>query len=399
MRRIRTLVLVVAVAGSSVTRTAPGDTMPAALADFFHQGVVLQDRNGDGVIDFVDARIVLSEQPSSGELAAASDVAARLGYETSAMTLPLPRGEAARAQESPRATRAGGEQWSGDGGSIFIGAKSLAGSGATLDAIGGAGLRAGDGAVVAVTQAGHSAIALLGDESGIAAASGLMAGHLPHLWDLKSPTVDAIADEVKSFVAAKGVTPSSAAASAIYVRSGAQDSADRLVVSLQMANGADLVKAMVALNQFKATSARNAKRPLSYANLRTLQIRLRAPGSGAAFVDLPRATASETAAQAPARRPGGGAKESFDLSTFYANEGALADSDNNLIPDRVDVLLSADGSGSEGIIDLAARLGLESTGISLPIARTPKSLTAPASEPILVLIGTSHPVVDQLIKD
>ena len=63
------------------------------------------------------------------------------------------------------------------------------------------------------------------------------------------------------------------------------------------------------------------------------------------------------------------------------------------------MLLSAEGDGSEGIIDLAARLGLESTGISLPIARTAKALTAPATEPLLVLIGTSHPVVEQLIKD
>ena len=118
-------------------------------------------------------------------------------------------------------------------------------------------------------------------------------------------------------------------------------------------------------------------------------------------IDLPRAAAPEPAAsQPPARRPGGGAKENFDLSTFYANEGALADSDNNLIPDRVDVLLSADGDGSEGVVDLAARLGLESTGISLPIARTRRSASRrPTSEPILVLIGTSHPIVEQLIKN
>ena len=172
-----------------------------------------------------------------------------------------------------------------------------------------------------------------------------------------------------------------------------------MTVALQMANGGDFVKAMVALNQFKATSARDAKRPLSYASVRALQVRLRAPGSGPVSIDLPRAAAPEpAAAQAPARRPGGGAKDTFDLSTFYANEGALADSDNNLIPDRVDVLLSAEGDGSEGVVDLAARLGLESTGISLPIARTAKSLTAPATEPMLVLIGTAHPIVDQLIK-
>ena len=62
------------------------------------------------------------------------------------------------------------------------------------------------------------------------------------------------------------------------------------------------------------------------------------------------------------------------------------------------MLLSAEGDGSEGVVNLAARLGLESTGISLPIARTAKSLTAPATEPMLVLIGTAHPIVEQLIK-
>src|SRR5207249_9929366 len=146
--------------------------------------------------------------------------------------------------------------------------------------------------------------------------------------------------------------------------------------------------------------SRDPKRALSYANVRNLRIRLRASGSGIATVELPAAPlAVAAAAQPPARRPGGGVKENFDLSTFYANEGALADSDNNLIPDRVDVLLSAEGDGADGIIDLAARLGLESTGVSLPIARTANAIAAPESEPILVLIGTSHPVVDQLIKN
>src|SRR5471030_1439453 len=78
---------------------AEAPTIPIALSEFFKPGIVFQDRNGDGAIDFVDARIVLPEQPSSGEIAAASDVAARLGFETSAMTLPLTvaRGDGARA--------------------------------------------------------------------------------------------------------------------------------------------------------------------------------------------------------------------------------------------------------------------------------------------------------------
>ncbi len=411
MKKVSALILVLLTAGGAIGRTAPAETTPASLSELFKPGVVLQDRNGDGAIDFVDVRIVLPEQPSSGELAAASDVAARLGYETSAMNLPVTvaRGYPASArQEDERATarlaeapEARRRQPSDAAATIFVGAKSLSGSGMSLDAIGGAGLKAGDGAVVAFLQGGKPAVAVLGgDDAGLSMAAVMLAGHLPFVWDQKSPTTDKIADEVKQFLVGKGVTASAASATAIYMHAGGADGADRLTVTLQMTNGGDLVKAMVALNQFKATSSHDVKRPLSYASVRDVQIRLRAPGSGGVTIDLPKVAAPEPAAlQPPARRPGGGAKENFDLSSFYSIEGALADTDNNLIPDRVDVLLSAEGAGAEGVIDLAARIGLESTGISLPIARTAKSIATPAIEPILVLIGAAHPVVEQLIKD
>ena len=381
----RFCVLLVVLLAGAAGRSAPGDAVvPAALADLFKPGGALQDRNGDGAIDFVDARIVLAAEPTAAELAAAADVAARLGYETSAMNLPLPR--------------AGG---AGDASlSIFVGAKALAQDAVSAEALGVGTLKAGDGAVASFTVGGHPAAAVLGgDDAGLEAAAVTLGGHLPFVGDQKSPTTEKIADEVRQFLTGKGVAVTSAAAPVVLVRADA-DGIERLVVIAQLASGGDLVKAQVALNQFKATSGRDAKRALSYANVRTLQIRLRAPGAAGTSIDLPRAAAStESAAAPPGRRPGGGAKENFDLSTFYAIDGALADSDNNLIPDRVDVLLSADGEGTSGVVDLAARLGLESTGISLPIARTAASIGAPAGEPILVLIGTSHPVVEQLIKD
>jgi len=422
----------VLVAAGAIGRTAPADTAPLSLSELFKPGVVFQDRNGDGVVDFVDARIVLPEQPTAAELAAAADVAARLGYETSAMNLPLPVARRLpSSREAPadrRSPREGGEPSEVNASpTIFIGAKSLAGSGITVDAIGATGLKAGEGMVAAFTASGKPAVAVFGDDSGVSAAAIMLAGHLPYVWDQKGPTADKIADEVRQFLVGKGLTPSSSVASAIIVRPN-DEGADRVVVSLQMANGGDVIKAQVALNQFKATSARDPRRPLSYATVRSVQVRMRAPGMGLMMVDLPRAqpgtglrrpgaglrrasdgvlsptvapTTSPTASQPPPRRPGGGgggAKENFDLSTFYANDGALADSDNNLIPDRVDVLLSAEGDGADGMVDLAARLGLESTGISVPVAKTAKEITSPDGEPILVLIGASHPLVDQLIK-
>jgi hypothetical protein len=391
MTRIWVLLFVLLVA--AVGRTAPADSAAASVSELFTPGVVFQDRNGDGAIDFVDARIVLGDKPTSAELAAAADIAARLGFETSAMDLPMVRlttSAKAPAVEKPDTT-------SVTGASIFIGRSALARAALSPDAFGAAGLKAGDGLVTAFSFAGRPAVALLGgDDAGLLTAAVMLAGHLPFVWDQKSVTTDKIAGDVKEFLSGKGVTAASTLATSVFVRDQIQG-AERVVVEVQLGSGGDLVKAQVALLQFKATGGRDPKRALSYANVRNLRIRLRTSGTGGATIDLPAAAAA--AGPPPGRRPGGGAKENFDLSTFYANEGALADTDNNLIPDRVDVLLSADGDGTEGVVDLAARLGLESTGVSVPIAKPPKAIAAPDSEPILVLIGTSHPVVETLIKN
>src|SRR3954471_14835049 len=67
------LPLLALVAGS-IGRSAPAETAPLSLSELFKTGVVFQDRNGDGVVDFVDARVVLPSPPSAAETAAAADV-------------------------------------------------------------------------------------------------------------------------------------------------------------------------------------------------------------------------------------------------------------------------------------------------------------------------------------
>ena len=179
----RISVLIAIVLAGAVGRTAPGDAVsPAALGDLFKPGGALQDRNGDGAIDFVDARIVLADEPTAGELAAAADVAARLGYETSAMNLPVPRG--ASADDAAF--------------SIYIGAKALAQAGASADAIGVGALKGGDGAVASFVSGGRRGVALVGgDEAGLESAAVMLGGHLPYVGDQKSATTDKIADEVR----------------------------------------------------------------------------------------------------------------------------------------------------------------------------------------------------------
>src|SRR5580765_7443144 len=182
----RVSVLVFLIVATAVGRTAPADTAAASLSEFFAPGIVFQDRNGDGAVDFVDARLVLGEQPSSAELAAAADVAARLGFETSAMDLPMVRLKADTTYDT--------------GAAIFIGAKALARTGVSLETIGGPGLKGGEGLVSAFTFASRPAVAVLGgDDAGLSSAAVMLAGHLPSVWDQKSVTTNKIAVDLKEF--------------------------------------------------------------------------------------------------------------------------------------------------------------------------------------------------------
>jgi zinc carboxypeptidase len=383
------LVLAIAAAALTVPLAATNDQRrstddpPFAIADFFAPGRVFQDRNDDAVIDFVDARLALAAKPTDAEVAAAANVAARLGFETTAMDLPVAIGNPSEGDDTA---------------TVYVGAKALTEAGVSLASIDATGLKPGDGLVAAFTSAkGHGIAVLGGDDAGVTAAAVAFAGRLPFVGDQKSASVDRIAGDVKEFLAAKAIPALTAIAPAVYVKSGS-DTIERVVVDVQLSAG-DYVKAQVALNQFKATAPRDAKRPLSYPQLHELRIRLRSARGGASTIDLPRAAAPEPSSQPPARRPGGGTKEALDLSSFYAIDGALGDSDNNLIPDRVDAVISAAGDAPAGVIDLAARLGLESTGIAIPLVKPAPSTTAPQSEPTLVLVGVSHPLVEQLAKE
>src|SRR5688572_17694269 len=50
---------------------------------------ILQDRNDDGVIDYVNARIYVPDEPTPYEIAAAANIAARLCFETLSLDLPI----------------------------------------------------------------------------------------------------------------------------------------------------------------------------------------------------------------------------------------------------------------------------------------------------------------------
>src|SRR3989304_3496822 len=73
---------IVSIAPRGEAQAQPTPVSSSDLAALFAPGGLLQDRNGDGVIDFVNARVVLGERPSAADVSAAADLAARLGVRT-----------------------------------------------------------------------------------------------------------------------------------------------------------------------------------------------------------------------------------------------------------------------------------------------------------------------------
>ena len=208
-----------------------------ALSDLFKPGVVFQDRNDDERDRFRRrAHRAAASSPSDGELAAAADVAARLGFETSAMNLPLrsrfsavPSVPPSRPQLHDFRRREIADRLRRD---------------ARCDRRRRPEGRRRRGRRRSRWAASRRSRLLGGDDDGLAAAAVMLAGHLPYVWDQKGPTTDKIADDVKQFLAGKGVTAASAARDRAILRAPESPTASSAsTVTLQMAHGGDLVKA------------------------------------------------------------------------------------------------------------------------------------------------------------
>ncbi len=79
--------------GSLSSVIAQTNSQPAtpgsSLEDVFRMGVIVQDTNGDKIADAICGHVIVPKAPGVAENTSAANLAARLGYETSALTLPV----------------------------------------------------------------------------------------------------------------------------------------------------------------------------------------------------------------------------------------------------------------------------------------------------------------------
>ncbi|MCY4398427.1 MAG: M14 family metallopeptidase [Gemmatimonadetes bacterium] len=357
---------------------APATPPPFHLATLFDLGHLLVDENGDGVPDRLGAALVLAPDPTDAERAAAAEITARLGFETMALDLPVRRGA------SPGQV------------GILIGRRAVEAAGLSV-----ADFAAGPGIPAVATLTTPSAerwVAVLGsDDDALLRAARLLAGALPHMRTLSGPSLTDVADELSTWISAGDTTAPSARVTFPRATLGDDGSGVHLAATLAFAPGLGPDDAaalttdaldrlqVLAWDRIGAAATGPDSADLRFPDLASLTV-----GAGGRAVVVP--TLATPPGPGPVSGRAGGARNNLDLSNVYTTDGFLTGSN---IPDGIGVVI-VPGHGAEGIPDLAARLGLEATGLTVPLIRRPSEIESAAREPTAILAGSDHPLIGEL---
>jgi zinc carboxypeptidase len=419
----------------------------------------VRDTNGDGLADAVAARVIVPVEPAVEDVQGAANIAGRLGFETTALTLPIVVTTASVPQPASSIALP-----------ILVGRsnaliKPLIDKG-VVDV---KSLTAGQGLVVAVDSplGGPAGVVVIGgDDEGTLNAANELAAYLPRVWGSTGARIGQAETQAVRYLKSGGVTATARGISSILVDSDRRGVA-KLTVRLEVpaASSAKALQVVEALD----TAHRRGFEPetLNFANAASTEVEIwsggkrvgsasvrrtglnartltpptedgrggrggggggggraagpapapgrggdAAPDAAAPPADAPAPGAAAAPPAAAAAEEGGGEggggrgggalpipPKTFDLTTAYSIDGWFGDTYPDLIPDRLETaIVVGDGRESLGAAQIATRLGLESTGVTLPLARNARKITNAAAEPNPILVGKSNELVQQLIR-
>ncbi len=483
----------------------------------------VRDTNGDGLADAVAARVIVPADPAVEDVQAAVNIAGRLGFETTALTLPI----VWKASEVTQPASIAVPILVGRG-NAFV--KALVDRG-VIDL---KPLKAGQGLVAVVTSplgGGDGIVVVGGDDEGTLAGANELAANLPRLWGPTGARIAQAETQAIRYLKSNGIAATARGVSALLVDSDRRGIAT-LTMRVEVA-AADTAKALHVVEKLDAAHRRGLEPDtLNYTNAASTEVevwsggkpsgsaRVRRSGlnartltppiegegrggrggglvaasgatgrpstssgqapstgsgqapstssgqapstgsgqapstsSGQAATPAPPSAAgggrggrgapsggtpttagaeagaageaSETVSTGPDGGPGGAGgsggetgaagegggggpggpapppipPKTFDLGSAYSIDGWFGDLYADLIPDRFEtVVIVGDPRESLGAAHIATRLGLESTGVTLPFARNARKVTTPASEPNPILVGRTNDLVQQLVK-
>jgi len=435
-RRLQAALLAVALGAQTVDVQA-GETAAPSLSGAIARAV--RDSNGDGLADEIVARIVVPARPTVNEMSGAADIALRLGYETTAASLPVTMSDAGDLSSVALPILVGRQNRH---------VQRLIAEGALT----WPQLEPGQGLVAFVDSPGQRPVVVVAgaDDVGTRAAAVELAARLPRLWSATGVKLEAVEAQVRGYLKAQRIEARDVAVSAIVVdaeRRGLASITLKVTTSPQEAKPA--VTALASLDEDHRFGRRNDV--LDFAPLALTRVEVRSVDglAGTATVrrtgpnwraltalppppptpDSAALVRATSAPPSPARTPfrcvgcpaykvdglitggGGGSygppgpidpapSKPFDLSEAYTINGWYADRYRDLIPDGLDTSLVLGGAADEmvGAAQIAARLGLETTGVTLPIAKRDDEIYQPANEKSPILVGRDNRLVRALVE-
>jgi hypothetical protein len=150
------------------------------IENAFRLGLMVQDTNSDRIADAVCGHVIVPSSPGAAENTAAANLAARLGFETSALTLPI-----VLSSGSSSVTVASCPQ---SAATLWIGRESLPATSTHVDPL-LSELQVGEGGVF-VTEGGL--LFAGGDPAGLLAAANDYSAHAPYQWSVSADRLQSI---------------------------------------------------------------------------------------------------------------------------------------------------------------------------------------------------------------
>ena len=255
---------------------------------------------------------------------------------------------------------------------------------------------------------GDGLVVVGGDDEGTVNAGVELAARLPRVWGMNGIALPGVEDQAIRHLRAHGVQAREAGVSSIVVDSDKRGVA-RVTLRLVVAE-ADGARAAKVLEELELAHRRGQEpRTLNFTNVAATAIDVVAGAKVVAHVEVSRTGLNqrtltppidpdELAADSPGDRgrpadagAGGAPARTFDLSNALSIDGWYGDAYADLIPDRTDTTIVLGGAAdSLPAAHIAARLGLETTGITLPLTRVADKVRTPEREPSPILVGRSN---------
>src|SRR5438874_2135585 len=253
--------------------------VPQSLTALVGPQSLVRDTNGDGLADTVAARIVVPASPALADVEAATNLAARLGYETTALTLPLVVRDADVAQPASIAVP------------ILVGRTNRFVQ-RLIDAktIDVSSLKPGQGLIAAVPSplgGGDGLIVVGGDDEGTLNAGVELAARLPRVWGMNGITLPAIEEQTVRHLRAHGVTAGGAAIHSMVVDSDRRGIA-RVAMRVQVGDGDGARASKILEDLERAHHQGQEPKTLNFTNVATTAIDVVAGAKTVGHVDVSR---------------------------------------------------------------------------------------------------------------